>query len=122
MGIQDTDYENLLYYADIVTPKYILIDVANGYMIRFLEFISKVRYRFPDSVIAAGNVATAEGTRDIINAGADIVKVGIGCGSCCTTRIMTGIGYPTISCLLECSEMAHSMDGYIINHGRWRCM
>lgn len=116
-GIQDIDYENLLHCADTVTPQYILVDVANGYMTRFLRFITKVRNKFPESVIAAGNVATAEGTRDIIEAGADIVKVSIGCGSCCTTRIMTGVGYPAISCLLECSEVARDMDGYIINDG-----
>ena len=76
------------------------IDVANGYTISVIEAIKDMRQRLPDTTIVAGNVVTADMTQELILAGADIVKVGIGPGSVCTTRIKTGIGYPQLSAVM----------------------
>ncbi len=88
---------------------FICIDVPNGYLNRFLETIKIVRKKFPKHVIIAGNVVTNEMTEEIILAGADIVKVGIGPGSACTTRRMTGVGYPQLSAVIECADAAHGI-------------
>ena len=79
----------------------ICIDVANGYREVFLEFVKRVRSNFPDKIIIAGNVATNEMTEALILSGADIVKVGIGPGSVCTTRKVAGVGYPQLSAISE---------------------
>jgi GMP reductase len=86
---------------------FICLDVPNGYIQRFLEVIKKVRTDFPNHIIIAGNVVTNEMTEEIILAGADIVKIGIGPGSVCTTRKMTGVGYPQLSAVIECADAAH---------------
>jgi GMP reductase len=93
------------------------IDVANGYTERFVEFIKKVREKFPWNWISAGNVCTPEMTEQLILSGADIVKVGIGPGSVCETRIKTGIGYGQLSAILECKDAAHGLGGLIIADG-----
>lgn len=97
--------------------KYVCIDVANGYTERFVEFIKDFRYRFPTLVIIAGNVVTGEMTEELILNGVDIVKVGIGPGSVCTTRIKTGVGYPQLSAIVECADAAHGLGGHIIADG-----
>lgn len=97
--------------------KFVCIDVANGYTESFLEFIKKFRASYPLVTIMAGNVVTADVTHDLIMAGVDIVKVGIGPGSVCTTRKMTGVGYPQLSAVIECAEAAHSADGLICSDG-----
>ncbi|WP_343192747.1 GMP reductase [Buchnera aphidicola (Taiwanaphis decaspermi)] len=96
---------------------YICIDVANGYSERFVNFVSKVRNMFPNKIICAGNVVTGEMVEELIISGADLVKVGIGPGSVCTTRIKTGIGYPQLSAVIECSDAAHGLSGQIISDG-----
>jgi GMP reductase len=117
-GILIDDYNKLLEILDYIpTIKMICIDVANGYSEQFVEFIKKCRESFPDKIIMAGNVVTGEMTIELINAGADIVKIGIGPGSVCTTRKKTGIGYPQFSAILECSEAARSVGGYIVSDG-----
>ena len=88
---------------------FICLDVPNGYIQRFLEVIRQVRADFSDHIIIAGNVVTNEMTEEIILAGADIVKIGIGPGSVCTTRKMTGVGYPQLSAVIECADAAHGM-------------
>jgi GMP reductase len=88
---------------------FICLDVPNGYIQKFLEAIKRVRKAFPDHVIIAGNVVTNEMTEEIILAGADIVKIGIGPGSVCTTRKMTGVGYPQLSAVIECADAAHGI-------------
>ena len=97
--------------------KYVCIDVANGYTERFVEFIKNFRMNYPHIVIIAGNVVTADQTQELILNGADIVKVGIGPGSVCTTRIQTGVGYPQLSAVIECADAAHGLGGHIIADG-----
>ena len=97
--------------------KMICIDVANGYREVFLNFVKKVREAFPEKIIIAGNVATREMTEALILAGADIVKVGIGPGSVCTTRKVAGVGYPQLSAISECADAAHGLNGHVMSDG-----
>ena len=96
---------------------FLCIDVANGYSEHFVEFVKNTRKNFPDKTIIAGNVVTGEMVEELILAGADIVKVGIGPGSVCTTRIKTGVGYPQLSAIIECADAAHGLGGQIIADG-----
>jgi len=91
----------------------LVIDTAHGHQTRTLRAIEEVRAVAPDAPIVAGNVVTAQGTRDLINAGADIVKVGVGPGAMCTTRMMTGVGRPQFSAVLECAEEAAGLGKHI---------
>ncbi|MFT5162420.1 MAG: GMP reductase [Alteromonadaceae bacterium] len=97
--------------------KFICIDVANGYSEHFIGFLQRVREQFPDKSIVAGNVVTGEMVEELILSGADIVKVGIGPGSVCTTRVKTGVGYPQLSAVMECADAAHGLGGHIISDG-----
>ena len=106
--------EVLTKYPDI---PFITIDVANGYHQNFVEFVAKVRDEFPDKTIIAGNVITPEMTEELIMRGADIVKCGIGPGSVCTTRTMTGVGVPQLSGIIECADAANGIGGHIIADG-----
>ncbi|MEI6022492.1 MAG: GMP reductase [bacterium] len=112
LGIRDEDIAKLREMIDtklIYNFSFICIDVPNGYLERFLEAIKLVRSLCPDHIIIAGNVVTNEMTEEIILSGADIVKVGIGPGSVCTTRRMTGVGYPQLSAVIECADAAHGI-------------
>ena len=123
IGITDSDYckfQNVYKMCD-GNLKYVCIDVANGYSERFADFVRKFRKEFPNIVIIAGNVVTGEMTEELILAGADIVKVGIGPGSVCTTRIQTGVGYPQLSAVIECADAAHGLGGHIIADGGCTC-
>ena len=100
-----------------VQSGFIGLDVANGYTIRFVDAVKKLREKCPDATIAAGNVVTADMTQELVLAGADIVKGGIGPGSVCTTRIKTGIGYPQLSAVIECADAAHGLNAHIIADG-----
>ncbi len=91
----------------------LVIDTAHGHQDRMLRAIESVRAVAPSTTIVAGNVVTREGTRDLLNAGADIVKVGVGPGAMCTTRMMTGVGRPQFSAVLESAEMARSMGKHV---------
>ena len=93
------------------------LDVANGYTINFVEAIKRLREQLYDATIIAGNVVTGDMTAELLLAGADIVKVGIGGGSVCTTRIKTGVGYPQLSAVIECADAAHGIGGHIIADG-----
>ena len=93
------------------------LDVANGYTINFVEAIKRLREQLHDVTIIAGNVVTGDMTAELLLAGADIVKVGIGGGSVCTTRIKTGVGYPQLSAVIECADAAHGIGGHIIADG-----
>lgn len=93
------------------------VDVANGYSEAFVDFVKRVRDRHPGLTIMAGNVVTGEMVEQLILAGVDIVKVGIGPGSVCTTRKMTGIGYPQLSAVIECADAAHGLGGLICADG-----
>ena len=123
IGTGDSDYNKLLQVKKEVEHKlkYVCIDIANGYSDHFAAHVRKVRTEFPDLVIIAGNVVTREMTEELILAGADIVKVGIGPGSVCTTRIQTGVGYPQLSAVIECADAAHGLGGHIIADGGCTC-
>ncbi|WP_066218454.1 GMP reductase [Formosa haliotis] len=97
--------------------RFICIDVANGYSEHFVKFVEYTRAQFPDKVIIAGNVVTGEMVEELLLSGADIVKVGIGPGSVCTTRVKTGVGYPQLSAIIECADAAHGLGGQIISDG-----
>lgn len=97
--------------------KFICIDVANGYSEHFANFVKQTRDQYPDKVIIAGNVVTGEMVEELLLSGADIVKVGIGPGSVCTTRLKTGVGYPQLSAIIECADAAHGLGGQIISDG-----
>jgi GMP reductase len=100
---------------------FICIDIANGYSEHLVEYVQKVRAEFPTKVISAGNVVTGDMVEELILAGADIVKVGIGPGSVCTTRVKTGVGYPQLSAIIECADAAHGLGGRIIGDGGCSC-
>jgi GMP reductase len=102
---------------DFETPTWLCIDIANGYTERFFNYINKVREKHSNAIIVAGNVCTPEATEQIILAGADIVKLGIGPGSVCITRKMTGVGYPQLSCIIECADAAHGLGGHVMGDG-----
>lgn len=97
--------------------KFLCIDVANGYGEYFVEFVKLMRLKYPHTTLIAGNVVTGEMTEELILSGADIVKVGIGPGSVCTTRVKTGVGYPQVSAIIECADAAHGLGGHIIADG-----
>jgi GMP reductase len=112
LGIRDEDIEKIKEMKEKDLMKnfsFICIDVPNGYLQRFLESIRLIRKMFPEHILIAGNVVTNEMTEEIILAGADIVKIGIGPGSACTTRRMTGVGYPQLSAVIECGDAAHGI-------------
>lgn len=112
LGIRDEDIEKLkeMIQSDLIKNfSFICIDVPNGYLEKFLESVKLIRSLCKDHIIIAGNVVTNEMTEEIILNGADIVKIGIGPGSVCTTRRMTGVGYPQLSAVIECADAAHGM-------------
>ncbi len=106
---------------EIITkhPKiqFLCIDVANGYSEYFVQFVNNARKSYPDKIIIAGNVVTGEMVEELLLAGADIIKVGIGPGSVCTTRVKTGVGYPQLSAIIECADAAHGLGGHIVGDG-----
>ncbi len=95
----------------------ITIDVANAYHEQFVDFVKRMRSEFPDKIIIAGNVASPEIVEELIINGADVVKVGIGPGSVCTTRTQTGVGVPQFSAIIECADAANGVGGHIIADG-----
>jgi len=107
--------------AFLENKAFICLDVANGYMQGFVDYVRDVRQLYPDKIIIAGNVVTAEMTEALILAGADIVKVGIGPGSVCTTRKVAGVGYPQLSAVIECADAAHGIGGHIMADGGCTC-
>jgi len=116
-GILDDDWQTLTaILADNDIPM-ICLDVANGYSEHFVNFVRRVREKWPTHTIMAGNVVTGEMVEELTLSGADIVKVGIGPGSVCTTRKKTGVGYPQLSAVLECSDAAHGLGGMICSDG-----
>tara|TARA_B100001175_G_C19445908_1_gene608729 strand:+ start:13 stop:1182 length:1170 start_codon:yes stop_codon:yes gene_type:complete len=119
IGITEEDHKKFrtVYEQTGNMLKYVCIDVANGYSERFSEFVKDFRILYPNIVIIAGNVVTGEMTEELLLSGADIVKVGIGPGSVCTTRIQTGVGYPQLSAVIECADAAHGLGGHIIADG-----
>ena len=117
-GMKSEGYQvltnHLKKYPEIL---WVCIDIANGYSETFVKFVAKVREDFPNKILLAGNVCTPEMTEQLIIAGADVVKIGIGPGSVCTTRALTGVGYPQLSAVIECADAAHGLGGQIISDG-----
>jgi IMP dehydrogenase len=91
----------------------VVIDTAHGHQTKMLEVVSEVRAALADVTIVAGNVVTAEGTRHLVEAGADVIKVGVGPGAMCTTRMMTGVGRPQFSAVVECSDEAARLGAHV---------
>jgi len=120
-GISEKDMEKTSEIFKFCDAKIICIDVANGYSEAFVACVRKTRAKFPDHTIIAGNVVTGEMTEELILSGADIVKVGIGPGSVCTTRKLTGVGYPQVSAVSECADAAHGLGGMVISDGGCTC-
>lgn len=121
-GTSDADFEKTKTILDMDDAlSFICIDIANGYSEHLVDYVSRVREAFPDKVISAGNVVTGDMVEELILAGADIVKVGIGPGSVCTTRVKTGVGYPQLSAIIECADAAHGLGGRIIGDGGCTC-
>lgn len=117
-GTSDRDFKMLQdVIGKIPQIPMICLDIANGYSEHFVQYVEKVRKEFPNHIIFAGNVVTGEMTEQLILSGADVVKVGIGPGSVCTTRKKTGVGYPQLSAVLECADAAHGLGGQVISDG-----
>lgn len=117
-GTGDKDFQKLQRIINVYPEiQFICIDVANGYSEHFGDYVARVRAAYPTATIIAGNVVTADMTQELILRGADIVKVGIGPGSVCTTRIQTGVGYPQLSAIIECADAAHGLGGHIVADG-----
>ena len=121
-GITDIDFERVQATLKLNRAiDYVCIDVANGYSERFIDFVKRFREEYPNITIIAGNVVTPDITEELILNGADVVKVGIGPGSVCTTRVKTGVGYPQLSAVIECADAAHGLGGHIIADGGCTC-
>jgi len=121
-GTSDQDFQQLGAILALDSRlAFICVDVANGYSEHFVQFVAKVRQAFPAHTIVAGNVVTGEMTEELLLAGADVIKGGIGPGSVCTTRVKTGVGYPQISAVIECADAAHGLNGHVISDGGCTC-
>ena len=120
-GILDKDLDKLAQVLEITKCKWICVDVANGYTEQFVAQVRKIRKLYPKHILIAGNVVTGEMTEELILSGADIVKVGIGSGSVCTTRRLTGVGCPQLSAIMECADAAHGLGGRIMSDGGLTC-
>jgi len=122
IGIKKEDFDRLdKVLKEFSFIKFICIDVANGYSEHFSKFVKSIREKYPTKTIIAGNVVTADMAQELVLSGADIVKVGIGPGSVCTTRIQTGVGYPQLSAVMECADAAHGLGAHIIADGGCTC-
>jgi len=121
-GISDNDFIRLKEIMDFTNCNWICVDIANGYISNLVTFCKKVREAYPDKIIVAGNIVSREMVEELIlNGKVDIVKVGIGQGSACLTRLQTGVGMPQLSAILECSDAAHGVGGLIIGDGGITC-
>ncbi len=117
LGTTAADLKKLAAVAKAARIRLICLDVANGYAEKFLDVVKRVRDEHPEAVIMAGNVVTGDMTEALVIAGADIVKIGIGPGSVCTTRRVTGVGYPQLSAIIECADAAHGLKGWVCADG-----
>ncbi len=122
VGLRHNDRDKFKNVCQKAGPiKFACLDVANGHTQRFVNFLKDFRNEFPDVVIIAGNVVTPEQTKILVEAGADLVKVGIGGGSVCETRIKTGVGYPQFSAVMECGQAAREAGAHIVADGGCTC-
>ena len=117
-GISDKEILEIVGVANTFPDVgFVGLDVANGYTINFVDSRKRLREHLPHATVIAGNVVTGDMVMELILAGVDIVKVGIGGGSVCTTRTKTGIAYPQLSAVIECADAAHGVGGHIIADG-----
>jgi GMP reductase len=124
LGITQNDLDKLdtvMAHVSEDAIKYICIDIANGYIEKFKNVIRTIRNKYPRLTIIAGNVVTSQEVKELIWAGADIAKIGIGSGSACSTRIKTGVGYPQLAAIFECAEAAARVGGHIMADGGCTC-
>lgn len=127
MGATEADWKKFVDFdercvnSDLAHPIAVCIDVANGYTSHLERFVEEMREYYPDYILMVGNVVTPERTEDLIERGADIVKIGIGPGSVCTTRKVTGVGYPQFSAVVECAAAADAAGGAICADGGITC-
>lgn len=117
VGLSDHDLEKITELSKKIDFSFICLDAANGYTEKYVAFLTTLRNKFPEKVIMAGNVVTGEMVEELILSGADIVKIGIGPGSVCTTRDKTGVGYPQLSAIIECADAAHGLGGQVCADG-----
>jgi len=121
-GMNEADEEKLALILNAIPEiNAICLDVANGYSQYFINYVKRVRGKFQEHILIAGNVVTGEMVEQLLLDGADIIKVGIGPGSVCTTRMKTGVGYPQVSAVLECADAAHGLGGHIVSDGGCTC-
>ena len=120
-GILERDLDKLDAVLAVTKTQWICVDVANGYTEQFVAQVRRIRQKYPSHILIAGNVVTGEMTEELILSGADIVKVGIGSGSVCTTRRLTGVGCPQLSAIMECADAAHGLGGRIMSDGGLTC-
>lgn len=117
IGTADQDFARAQEVIKSTKASMICLDVANGYTERFVDCLKRIRDTYPNMIIMAGNVVTGEMVEELILSGADIVKIGIGPGSVCTTREKTGVGYPQLSAIIECADAAHGLGGHVCADG-----
>ena len=121
LGIKDDEFEKLRSVMAKADVRFVCVDAANGYTKFFVERVKRIREEFPKLTIMAGNVATPDMVQELLISGAaDIVKIGIGSGSVCTTRIKAGVGYPQLSAIIECADAAHGLRGHVCADGGCR--
>jgi GMP reductase len=121
IGIKDEEFEKLERVKQKTEVCFVCVDAANGYTKFFVERVKRIREAFPDLTIMAGNVATPEMVQELLISGAaDIVKIGIGSGSVCTTRTKAAVGYPQLSAIIECADAAHGLRGHVCADGGCR--
>jgi len=116
IGVKQEDIERAQALIDAGVDV-LVVDIAHGHSTLAIKMVREIKKRFPDMQLIAGNVATARGTQDLITAGADAIKVGVGPGSICTTRIKTGSGYPQLSAIIQCAQEADAYGVPIIADG-----
>ncbi len=117
VGTKEKDLCKLYQLIEMTKINKICIDVANGYCSTLLDTLQVIRKKYPKHIIMAGNICTSEGAEAIINSGADIVKIGVGSGSVCTTRIKTGIGYPQFSCIRDTIKSVNNLGALLCSDG-----
>ncbi|XP_057293950.1 GMP reductase 2-like [Hydractinia symbiolongicarpus] len=121
-GMNETDEEKLGKIIEAIPSiNAICIDVANGYSEHFIAYVKRIRACYPEHILMAGNVVTGEMIEQLLLDGTDIIKVGIGPGSVCTTRKKAGVGYPQVSAVMECADAAHGLNGHIVSDGGCTC-
>ena len=127
MGTSTADIEKFVTFNEmcddsgVTKPFAVCVDVANGYTTHFEEQCAHIAEEFPEYVLIAGNVVTPERVEQLFEVGVNVVKVGIGPGSVCTTRRLTGVGYPQLSAVIECSQVARDAGGKIVSDGGCTC-